>query len=81
MIISVLGEKGGTGKTTLATNLAAIRATGSDLILLDADRQGSSSFWVQERRRQRMFLGLPVFRSSDGVWPAKYGTWPVGMTT
>ena len=49
MIISVLGEKGGTGKTTLATNLAAIRATGSDLILLDADRQGSSSFWVQER--------------------------------
>jgi cellulose biosynthesis protein BcsQ len=26
MIVAVLGEKGGTGKTTLATNLAGMRA-------------------------------------------------------
>jgi len=46
MIILVGGEKGGTGKTTLATNLAAMRAAqGVDVLLVDTDRQGSASFW------------------------------------
>ena len=38
MIILIGGEKGGTGKTTLATNLAAQRTlTGHDVLLIDAD--------------------------------------------
>ena len=46
MIVLVGGEKGGTGKTTLATNLAALRAAaGRDVLLVDTDRQGSASFW------------------------------------
>lgn len=46
MITLIGGEKGGTGKTTLATNLAALRAAaGSDVLLVDTDRQGSASFW------------------------------------
>ena len=46
MIVLVGGEKGGTGKTTLATNLAALRAaSGRDVLLVDTDRQGSASFW------------------------------------
>jgi chromosome partitioning protein len=50
MIIAVLGEKGGTGKTTLATNLAGMRAAeGCDVLLLDADRQGSASYWAEKR--------------------------------
>lgn len=50
MIVAVLGEKGGTGKTTLATNLAGMRAAaGHDVLLLDADRQGSASYWVEKR--------------------------------
>jgi chromosome partitioning protein len=50
MIIAVLGEKGGTGKTTLATNLAGIRATARrDVLLIDADRQGSASYWTEKR--------------------------------
>ncbi|GAB5550143.1 MAG: AAA family ATPase [Sandaracinaceae bacterium] len=50
MIILVGGEKGGTGKTTLATNLAAQRAaSGRDVLLVDTDRQGSASFWSAVR--------------------------------
>jgi chromosome partitioning protein len=51
MIIAVLGEKGGTGKTTLATNLAGLRArAGHQVLLVDADRQGSASYWAEQRR-------------------------------
>lgn len=50
MIVLVCGEKGGTGKTTLATNLAAMRASsGRDVLLIDTDPQGSASFWAQVR--------------------------------
>ena len=53
MKVAVIGEKGGTGKTTFATNLAGWRARrrpGSKIVLIDADRQGSASYWVEERR-------------------------------
>lgn len=50
MILLIGGEKGGTGKTTIATNLAAMRAgAGRDVLLVDTDIQGSASFWVQVR--------------------------------
>lgn len=47
MIISILNEKGGVGKTTLATNLAkAIKNQGLDSVLLvDSDPQGSARDW------------------------------------
>jgi chromosome partitioning protein len=52
MIVAVLGEKGGTGKTTLATNLAGMRASdgqGRDVLIVDADRQGSACYWAEKR--------------------------------
>lgn len=50
MIILIGGEKGGTGKTTLATNLAAMRALASrDVLLIDTDPQGSANYWAQSR--------------------------------
>ena len=50
MIILVGGEKGGTGKTTIATNLAAIRTIrGHDILLVDTDKQGSASAWSNIR--------------------------------
>ena len=53
MIVAVLGEKGGTGKTTLATNLAGMRAAECrDVLLLDADRQASASYWAEQRSHQ-----------------------------
>lgn len=50
MIIMIAGVKGGTGKTTIATNLAVIRgATGKKLLLVDADEQKSTSIWANQR--------------------------------
>ena len=50
MILLVGGEKGGTGKTTIAVNLAAMRARqGRDVLLVDTDPQGSASYWTQVR--------------------------------
>jgi len=44
MIITVGGIKGGSGKTTVATNLAVIRALqGFDVLLVDADDQETAS--------------------------------------
>lgn len=44
MIVVVGGIKGGSGKTTVATNLAVIRAgEGRDVILIDADDQETAS--------------------------------------
>lgn len=46
MIISVLNEKGGVGKTTLATNLAkAFKDSGKSVLLVDSDPQGSARDW------------------------------------
>lgn len=50
MIVLLGGEKGGTGKTTLAINLVVMRAMkGRDVLLLDADPQESSSIWAEIR--------------------------------
>ncbi|MDD5411358.1 MAG: AAA family ATPase [Methylobacter sp.] len=50
MIVLIGGEKGGTGKTTISTNLAAMRAlAGRDVLLIDTDPQGSANYWVQSR--------------------------------
>lgn len=49
-IVLIGGEKGGTGKSTIATNLTAYLANeGVDVILLDADPQGTSSHWIERR--------------------------------
>jgi chromosome partitioning protein len=51
--IVVLNPKGGSGKTTIATNLAAYFATqGFKPALMDMDAQGSSSRWLSKRSRE-----------------------------
>ena len=46
-IIAVLNQKGGAGKTTIATHLSrALQALGSDVVLVDSDPQGSARDWA-----------------------------------
>jgi chromosome partitioning protein len=50
MIILICGSKGGGGKTTIATNLAASRAAqGRAVLLVNADPNGTSSIWAARR--------------------------------
>ncbi len=45
-VLSILSEKGGSGKTTLATNLAtAFHLSGTETLLVDADPQGTARDW------------------------------------
>jgi chromosome partitioning protein len=54
MIIVVGGIKGGSGKTTVATNLAVIRsAEGSDVLLVDADDQETATDFTMLRNERR----------------------------
>ncbi|MBN8940476.1 MULTISPECIES: ParA family partition ATPase [Alphaproteobacteria] len=53
MIVALLNQKGGVGKTTLALHLAGQWAReGSRITLVDADPQGSALDWSQQRGRE-----------------------------
>jgi len=52
-VIAVLNQKGGSGKTTIATHLArALQIDGADVLLVDSDPQGSARDWSAVREDQ-----------------------------
>jgi chromosome partitioning protein len=54
MILLVGGEKGGSGKSCLAQNLAVYlkQRFNTEILLVDCDPQRTSSDWVQARNEQ-----------------------------
>jgi chromosome partitioning protein len=66
VIVLIGGEKGGTGKSTLAQNLAVWLAhEGKDVMLLDADPQATSKKWID--RRNELTGGLPKVHCTQAL--------------
>jgi chromosome partitioning protein len=67
--IVVLNPKGGSGKTTIATNLAACYAVrGLPSALVDKDPQGSSARWVGKRLEDVVRIhGIAAFKMPANV--------------
>ncbi len=67
--IVVLNTKGGAGKTTVATNLAAwFASTGQNVALMDLDPQGSSTRWLRKRAAEYQPIhGIAAHERSTNV--------------
>ena len=67
MIIAVGNTKGGVGKTTLAVQLAIIRATaGREVWLIDGDRQGTAAAAIAARSEAGKLPGIACAQYPDG---------------
>lgn len=68
MIITIGSNKGGTGKTTTAINIAIALATQKkDVCLVDADFQRSSSRWHQDRQESKIMPPITLVEKYDNI--------------
>lgn len=74
-VIACLNQKGGSGKTTLSTNLAhALKLDGQNVLLVDSDPQGNARDWNEANEGEvlpvigldRETLPKDLFAVSDG---------------
>jgi chromosome partitioning protein len=68
-VVAVAQQKGGSGKSTVAANLAAVLAAGGRRVaLLDTDPQGSVTRWHQERQRRGDGRAAPLLFDRPSGW-------------
>lgn len=77
MIIAILNQKGGVGKTTLSVNIAAALAlAGNKTLLVDADPQGSALDWQAARQGESLFpvvgMSKPTLHKDIPVMAGNY---------
>ena len=67
--IVVLNPKGGSGKTTIATNLVSYFAVEKlRPTLMDMDAQGSSTHWLSKRAREQALIhGIAAYERNTGM--------------
>jgi chromosome partitioning protein len=69
MLIAVANLKGGTGKSTVAVNLACALADGKRVVLVDCDAQGTATHYVSGGRLPIQSDHLPLEDPKDvGQW-------------
>ena len=68
MIITIGSNKGGTGKTTTASNISvALALYKKDVCLVDADFQRSASKWHQDREELKITPSITLIEKYDNI--------------
>jgi chromosome partitioning protein len=68
LLVLIGNQKGGVGKSTLATNIAAILAQqGDDVVLVDADRQSTAANWVADRGKDKDLPRVHCVQKYDNI--------------
>ena len=66
-IILIGSKKGGVGKSTLATNIAAfLSESGKKVVLVDSDRQSTSSNWAHDRSESD-YAYIPCIQKYENI--------------
>lgn len=69
MIFVIGGQKGGTGKSTVATNLAvALTHRGQQTLLVDTDRQQTASSWSDARQQNEALRPITTIQKTGKLY-------------